>query len=167
MTKKPATTRPYAAAISQHAADAHDEFIARTRQATTRAKKAAVTADTRDINDITARRRHTMLSAEGLGIVEALRRYGGPRTGILKVAESDRGGFIDDVGAILDAGIQALNARVARLTRDYFNAAQDSNKQLDTRATLLVTVGQLEGYKRVLTLFNECFGPLRKRLAGA
>jgi hypothetical protein len=167
MTKKPATARAYAAAISQHAANAHDEFIARTKQATARAKKAAATAGTCDVGDIAARRRHTMLSAEALGIVEALRRYGGPRTGILKVAEPDRGAFIDDVGAILEAGIQALNARVARLTRGYFNAAQDSNKQLDTRSTLLVTVGLLEGYKRVLALFNECFGPLRKRIAGA
>lgn len=164
MTKKRATTMPYSADLTKHAAEAHALFHTRIKQAIARAEAGAAREDTPDLSDIAARRRSTLRSCEAKGIAEAVRRYGGPKSGLLKVAEDGYDAFLTEVRAMLGARIGAMSRRVAGLTLDYFKQTPDSDKQRDVRSTLLVTVGWLEGYKRVLELFDSCFHQLHVRL---
>jgi len=164
MTKKNSKALPYPADVAKHVAEAHGLFHDRIKQAIARAEAAAVREDTPDLSDIAARRRSTLRRCEAQGIVEALRRYGGPKSGLLKVADNDRDAFLTEVRAQLQARINAMSKRVARMNIDYFKQTPDSDKQRDIRSTLLVTLGWLEGYNRVLGLFDDCFHKLHVRL---
>lgn len=164
MKKKNSKALPYPADLAKHAADAHAMFHERIKQAIARAEAAAAREDTPDLSDVAANRRSMLRRCEARGIVEAVRRYGGPKSGLLKVAADNRDPFLTEVRAQLQARINAMSKRVARLNIDYFKQTPDSDKQREIRSTLLVTLGWLEGYNRVLALFDDCFHPLHVRL---
>jgi hypothetical protein len=164
VAKKNSKALPYPADLTRHAAEAHALFHTRIKQAIARAEAAAVREDTPDLSDIAARRRSTLRSGEAKGIAEAVRRYGGPKSGLLNLSEEGYESFLTEVRAVLEANIGAKSRRVAKLTLEYFKQTPDSDKQRDVRSTLLVTVGWLEGYKRVLDVFDSCFHQLHVRL---
>lgn len=168
MAKKPAVRQEYAGDIRQHAVEAHDEFITRVKQALARAKRLAEDEHTRASHDWKDKRASNMATIKGCeesGIVEAVRRYGGINTGVLRVSDENLAQFLAGVHAKLTLNIQERSDRVAKLSLELYRHNPDSGKASEARASHIVTVGYLEGYKRVLALFDACFGVLRDRLA--
>lgn len=95
------------------------------------------------------------------GLKDALRRYGGPKSGLLKIQDADLVEFINQVHTKLTTHIVRLTNRVAMLSLKYLSNPQDSNKAVDAKCTLMVTLAYLESFKFVLKEFNKSFGYLR------
>lgn len=168
MAKKPAARKEHAANIREHAVEAHDEFITRVKQAIARVKRLAEDENTSASHDWKDRRASNMATIKGCeesGIVEAMRRYGGINTGILRVSDDGLAQFLAGVRAKLELNIRERSDRVAKLSLELYRHNPDSGKTSEARASHIVTVGYLEGYKRVLALFDACFGALQAQVA--
>lgn len=167
MATYPSSSPTYPSDIELHFAQAHAEFIERVKQAALRAHGQAAAENTRASKNYQDRRAGncgTLKSCEEHGIVEAVRRYGGPRTGMLRIEPLDAVAFLAGVRARLVLNISQRTERVAKLGLQYYRQDPASAKASQARASHIVALGYLEGYKRTLEIFDSCFSRLLTRL---